>query len=311
MSSRRVLIVLPEQVQLLDVAGPAQVFTNATGIGADYRVVYLAERPTTVSRQGLGLVAGTHWDPWETPDPDDLLLVPGWDTRAAPAAVTPGVLARIRAHWEAGGRIASVCAGALALAEAGVLEGRSATTHHDLVDRLAVHPGVHVLRDVLFTCEPRLHTSAGIAGGIDLALHLVAHDHGPALAARVARTLVVAAWRPGSASQRSVVLVHRDHMDDLVHRAQDVLDDPHRPPPSLERLGRDLGVSGRTLARHFVAATGMTPQVYATAVRRERATQLHAQGATREEAARAVGYADARSLRSRDTAVEPGQTGRG
>lgn len=117
------------------------------------------------------------------------------------------------------------------------------------------------------------------------------------MAARVARTLVVPAWRPDSASQASVMLTHRNHMSDLVHRAQDVLDDPQRPALRLDRLAGELGVSGRTLARHFVAATGMTPQAYSSGVRRERAAQLHAQGWTWQAAARAVGFADARSLR--------------
>lgn len=156
-----------------------------------------------------------------------------------------------------------------------------------------------VATDVLFTCEGRLHTSAGIASGIDLSLHLVAHEHGPAVAARVARTLVVPAWRPGAAPQASVMLVHRDHLSDLVHRAQDLLDDPTVPPPTLDELGRRLGVSGRTLARRFTAATGLTPHAYSAAVRRERAGLLRDQGWTGQAAANAVGYADARSLRAR------------
>ena len=152
---------------------------------------------------------------------------------------------------------------------------------------------------MLFTCGPRLHTSAGIASGIDLCLHLVAHDHGPAVAARIARTLVVPAWRPGNTSQDLVTLTHRNHMDHLTHQAQDILDDTSHKPPALAELGRRLGVSGRTLARHFVDAAGMTPQAYASAVRLEHATRLHEQGWSWESAAHAVGYADARSLRER------------
>ena len=294
--TRHVLIVLPEHVHLMDVAGPAQVLVTAADMGAGYTVGYVSEHPITGSYQGVALAAAVHWPDLE---PDDLVLVPGWKSPASSPGLSRALLKRIRRHWDDGGRVASVCAGALALAEAGVLTGRTATTHHDLVPALKRYRGVQVLRDVLFTCEGRLHTSAGIASGIDLALHLVAHDHGPALAARVARTLVVPAWRPGSASQRPVMLVHRNHMDDLAHRAQDILDNPDEGPLTLELLGRRLGVSGRTLARHFVSATGLTPQAYSRAVRRERAQQLHERGATWEEAARAVGYADSRSLRPR------------
>ena len=129
--------------------------------------------------------------------------------------------------------------------------------------------------------------------------HIVAHDYGPALAAGVARRLVVPVSRPGSASQRSVVLAHRSHMDELVHCAQDIRDDPDRLPWTLDALARDLGASRRTLPRRFAAAAGLSPQAYARAVRRERAERLHSQEASWEEAARAVGYADARSPRAR------------
>ncbi|AKT52722.1 hypothetical protein ADJ73_09615 [Arsenicicoccus sp. oral taxon 190] len=288
----------------MDVAGPAQVFTNAAEItDSSYDISYVAAAPLTTAHQGLGLVAPTRWPELQ---PGDLVLVPGWKTENSENSVEHPVggldgalLERIRAHWERGGQIASICAGALALAEAGILREQAATTHHDLVSTLAQCPGVTVAQDVLFTCAERLHTSAGIASGIDLCLHLVAHDHGPALAARVARTLVVPAWRSGNATQASVLLVHRDHMDDLVHRAQDILDDPTGRPLSLAQLAGRLEVSGRTLTRHFTRATGLTPQAYATAVRREHAALLHGQGWTWDAAARAVGYADARSLRSR------------
>lgn len=105
------------------------------------------------------------------------------------------------------------------------------------------------------------------------------------------------------------MLTHRDHSSDLTHRAQDLIDDPAEPPLALDALGRRLGVSGRTVTRHFVAATGLTPQAYCVAVRHERAQQLQAQGWTRQAAATAVGYEDPRSLRARTSPASP-RTGR-
>lgn len=297
-ATQRVLIVLSDDVHLMDVAGPAQVFTNANDVGGRYVVTYVGVRSGVRSHQGLSLQVS---DEWPDLKPEDLLVVPGWRTQASRMPFDARTLSRIRAHWDTGGRVASVCAGALALAEAGTLSGQVATTHHELIDRLRRYPSINVQTDVLFTCGDRVHTSAGIASGIDLALHLVAQEHGPAVAARVARTMVVPAWRQGSATQQSVMLVHRDHLDDLAHRAQDVLDDLDAGLPTLQELGRGLGVSGRTLARRFHNATGMTPLAYATAVRRERAEQLHGLGWSWQSAARAVGYADARSLRPRGT----------
>ncbi|MDO4259532.1 MAG: helix-turn-helix domain-containing protein [Actinomycetaceae bacterium] len=318
---RHIVIVLPAQAHILDIAGPAQVFSSANDVVNDsggslpYRLHYYADTELSPTYQGI-TVQGSHL--WPTLRPQDLVIVPGWKVAqdvALRRQVRPGTpppdripteggfsaqqLAHIRKHWESGGHVASICAGSLALAEIGILRGQTVTTHHGLLPYLAAYPKVSVAADVLFTCAPRLHTSAGIASGIDLSLHLVAHDLGPAVAAKVARTLVVPAWRPGNATQHSVMLMHRDHMDDLAHRAQDILDDVEHDPGTLGQIAQRLGVSSRTLSRHFVAATGMTPNAYLSAIRAERATQLHDAGWSWDEAARAVGYANARSLRSR------------
>ncbi|MGL4174599.1 MAG: GlxA family transcriptional regulator [Dermatophilaceae bacterium] len=293
---RHVVLVIPDRAHLMDVAGPAQVFTSAAEAGGAYTLTYVGADVLTRTHQGPAVETTSQWPPLT---PSDLVLVAGWKTTPDARPLPPELLDRIVGHWQSGGAVASVCAGALVLARVGILTGQHATTHHDLVDDLARHPGVTVVRDRLYTCSGRLHTSAGVASGIDLALHLVAHDHGPALAARVARTLVVPAWRPGAATQASVMLVSRDHLSDLTHRAQDLLDDPDRAPTSLAALAGQLGVSGRTLSRHFVAAIGLTPHAYATAVRRDHAAQLRSQGWTQHAAAVAVGYADPRSLRTR------------
>lgn len=149
----------------------------------------------------------------------------------------------------AGGRVASVCTGAFALAEARLLDGRRVTTHHDVQDELARRfPAVKVVPDVLYVVDERVATSAGVASGIDLALHVIAVDHGPALAARVARSMVVPARRNGASPQESAMLRHRDHLSDVVHRAQDVLDRRFAEPLPLRELAQDAGVSERTLS---------------------------------------------------------------
>lgn len=292
---RRVLIVLPRWAHMLDVAGPAQAFTNASELGGAYELTYVADELSVPTHQGLHLSASSVWPALGV---NDLVVVPGWKIERTRAPLSPSLMSRVREHWDRGGHVASICGGALLLAEAGILAGCQATTHHDLTGELAQYARVRVEQDLLYTCTGRLHTSAGIASGIDLSLHLISHDYGPALAARVARTLVVPVSRAGSQSQHSVLLEHRDHLDDVVHRAQDLLDDAGAPPLTLAALGTRLGVSGRTLARRFQVATGLTPHAYATAVRRDRAAALVIAGWTREAAAHAVGYADARSLRS-------------
>src|SRR5215470_18487518 len=123
-----------------------------------------------------------------------------------------------------GGTVASVCAGADALGRAGLLDGRRCTTHHDVQDELARrYPRATVIRDVLYVIDGRVATSAGIASGIDLALHLIAVRHGPGTAARVAREMVVYTRRNGDERQAGA-LRHRSHLSDVVHRVQDLID---------------------------------------------------------------------------------------
>ncbi|WP_309240220.1 helix-turn-helix domain-containing protein [Actinomadura sp. J1-007] len=218
----------------------------------------------------------------------------------APArpVVAPATARRIAAHHAAGGLVASVCAGAFALGQAGLLDGRRCTTHHELQDDLARHHrSATVVRDVLYVTDDRVVTSAGIASGIDLALHLVAARHGPATAARTARAMVVYARRNGDAPQAGAMLRHRAHLSDAVHRAQDLIDARYTSPLRLTDLAAAAGVSERTLTRRFTAATGLTPLRYQQELRLEHAERLIGQGTTVEAAAHAVGFTDARMLR--------------
>ncbi len=290
------VFLLVPQVHLLDLAGPAQVFATAAELGLGYQVGYVAEQEEVPTAQGLPVRARVDW-PALTPH--DLLVVPGW--RAGSHWATPATgatLARLAEHHAAGGTVASVCAGADALGRAGLLDGRRCTTHHDLQDELARrYPRAAVVRDVLYVVDERVVTSAGIASGIDLALHLVAARHGPGAAARVARQMVVYARRNGDEQQASAMLRHRSHLSDVVHRAQDTIDARFAQPLPLAALASSCGVSERTLTRLFTAATGRTPLRYQQLLRVERAEYLIGQGATVEAAARAVGFADPRMLR--------------
>ncbi|BCJ41982.1 transcriptional regulator [Actinoplanes ianthinogenes] len=284
-----VVFVLTPQIHLLDLAGPAQVFSTAPG----YTLRYVAESATVATWQGVTLQADLDW-PALTPD--DLVIVPGW--RDGYGFFRPETLDRLRGHHAAGGTVASVCAGADALGRAGLLDGRRCTTHHDLQDDLArAYPRSILVRDVLYVADDRVVTSAGIASGIDLALHLVAQRHGPAVAAGVAREMVVYARRNGHEQQASAMLRHRGHLSDVVHRVQDRIDAAFAEPLRLTELATGAGVSERTLTRLFTAATGRTPLRYQQLLRLERAEYLIGHGATIEAAARAVGFGDARMLR--------------
>src|SRR6266545_1508165 len=288
----QVALVLVPGVLLLDLAGPAQAFATAADHGHDYRLSYLAEEPEVLTAQGLPVRAETDWPELGT---GDLLLVPGWRTRSGPGdRLSPDSLRRLREHHAAGGTVASVCAGAEALGRAGLLEGRRCTTHHDLQDELARrYPKATVVRDVVYVVDDRVVTSAGIASGIDLALHLNATQHGPGAAGRVARDMIVYARRNGNEPQTSALLRHRAHLNDAVHRIQDLIESHFTDRLTLSDLAAVSGVSERTVTRLFGRATGLTPLRYQHVLRVERAEHLIGHGATVETAARAVGFEDA------------------
>jgi transcriptional regulator GlxA family with amidase domain len=292
-----VVFLLVPGVHLLDLAGPAQVFSTVGGLGHDYSLQYVAERSEIVTAQGLPVRASESWPALTAAD---LVLVPGWRS-PAPAGtgrLTPETLDRLHAHHAAGGMVASVCAGADALGRAGLLAGRRCTTHHGLQDELAArYPEATVVRDVLYVVDDRVATSAGIASGIDLALHLIATRHGPVDAARVAREMVVYARRNGDDAQASAMLRHRSHVDETVHRVQDLIDARFTRRLPLARLAVSAGCSERTMTRQFTRATGLTPLRYQQLLRLERAEHLIGHGATVESAAHAVGFEDARMLR--------------
>jgi transcriptional regulator GlxA family with amidase domain len=297
MRPTRVVFVLVPKVHLLDLAGPAQVFTTANDLGYSYQVSYVAEADEIMTAQGVPLRAELDWP---EVGPDDLIVVPGWRSpRLSPIPpIGPATRQRLRDHHTAGGTVASVCSGADALGASGLLDGRRFTTHHDLTDELAArYPRATIVRDVLYVEDDRVITSAGIASGIDLTLHLVAVAHGAEAAARVAREMVVYARRNGDELQESAMLRHRGHLSDLAHRVQDVIDARYADRLPLSDLAGQVGVSERTLTRIFTTATGLTPLRYQQLLRLERAEHLIGHGTTIETAARTVGFEDARMLR--------------
>lgn len=288
-----VLFLLIPQVHLLDVAGPAQVFSIADDLGYAYTITYVAEARQVATGQGLTLSVGTEWPRLA---PDDLIIVPGWRGPTRP----PGkeTLRRLREHHAAGGTVAGVCAGTDALGRAGLLDGRRCTVHHCVQDEFErLYPRAEVVKDMLYVEDDRIITSAGGASGIDVALHLLSRWHGPYTAGQVARAMLVHAHRDGATPQVSPMLRRRSHVDETVHRIQDLIETRFTERLPLSLLAKAADCSERTVTRLFRRATGITPLAYQTALRLERAELLLRQGATTAIAAREAGFRDARMLR--------------
>lgn len=293
----QVVFLLVPQLHLLDLAGPAQAFFTAADLGYGYELRYVAEQSEVPTAQGIPVLASRQWPELAA---GDLIVVPGWRGASLRCAgqLSAASTGRLSDHYASGGTVASVCAGADALGRAGLLDGRRCTTHHDVQDELARrYPKATVVRDVLYVVDGRVVTSAGIASGIDLALHLIAARHGPGAAARIAREMVVYARRNGDEPQASAMLRHRSHLSDVVHRVQDLIDARFTERLPLADLAAASGVSQRTLTRIFGQATGMTPMRYQQLLRTEHAEHMIGHGATVQAAARAAGFEDARMLR--------------
>ncbi|MFD0146964.1 MULTISPECIES: GlxA family transcriptional regulator [unclassified Streptomyces] len=189
----------------------------------------------------------------------DLVLVPGIEN---PDAETPApVLEALRRAHTAKTPVASLCAGAFVLAQAGLLDGRRAVTHWHLAPTLATrYPRITVEPDALFVEDSGIWTSAGTAAGIDLCLHLVRTAHGAEAAATIARSMVTAPFRTGTQAQfieRPTPRADRDADALAAVRSYALahLDEPH----TVAGLAARAGMSPRTFARHFHATTGTTP----------------------------------------------------
>jgi transcriptional regulator GlxA family with amidase domain len=213
--------------------------------------------------------------PWRLADARDAdtLIVPGmWEPASPP---TRAVVELVRDVYERGGRVASVCTGAFVLAAAGLLDGRRATTHWDDAAELArFYPDVHVDPDVLyFDNEGRVLTSAGVAAGLDMCLHMVAADFGAAVAAGTARRVVVPVIRDGGQAQ---FIVH-ELPDDAAPVLQPTLtwmSEHLNEQLTLEDIARRAAMSIRTLNRRFREHVGTTPLQWLLTLRIERAKEL-------------------------------------
>ena len=306
---RRVVVVAFDGARCLDIVGPLEVLAVTNEQGPHYSAEIATPRgadvrTTTGSRLGadcaLDKVAG----------PIDTLLVPGspdWTLLHDPA-----VVAGVRTLAPNARRVAAVCTGTFALAEAGLLDGRRAATHWRHAESLRrEHPEVQVDPDALFVRDEPFYTSGGIASGIDLTLALVEEDLGADAARASARILVVFMQRPGGQSQFSA----RDVGTSVLNRSlravlDDVVVDPagvHTLPAMAERAG----FSERHLSRLFKQHLGVGPAEYVEHVRVEAArARLEKTDDAVDDVAHGAGFGSAETMRRaflRALNVSPGE----
>jgi len=281
--------------QLLDAAGPISTFDIGSRYGQGaYRLHVLAAQAGRVES-----TAGASLDAIALRDapPLDTLIVAGGDGTRVAEIVAP-LLDYVRETAASARRVASVCTGAFILAEAGLLEGKRATTHWSRTQTFAQrYPGVRLEPDRIFIKEGPVWTSAGITAGIDLSLALIAEDLGEEVARRTAQQLVVYHRRPGGQSQFSALL----EMDQPQGRFGGLLGwmrERLGEPLSVERLADRAAMSPRNFARAFVAETGVTPARAVERLRVEAARERVEAGAeTIDEIAITSGFGEPERMR--------------
>ena len=295
MDRHRVGVLVFEGVTLLDVSGPAEVLGKARDMGAPYELVLLSPAGGDVCTSVGIRLSGTL--PAASAGPLDTVVVAGGD-RLPGAVIEDELLAAAGVLVAAAPRVTSVCTGAFVLAALGVLDGRRASTHWRHAARMArQYPRITVEPDAIFTRDGHVVTSAGVSAGIDLALALVEHDHGAAVARGVARELVVFLQRPGGQSQFSVATRAPVPTSAVVRVLQErVVADPaldHSPAA----LATAAAVSARHLSRLFQHELGTTPARWVESVRVEAAQRLLLAGHSVTSAATLSGMGSDETLR--------------
>jgi transcriptional regulator GlxA family with amidase domain len=289
----RVAILALDAVVSLDMAIPAHVFGSYPEL--PYRTTLCAGAPGPVrTTAGFEVVAEAGL---RAAARADTVVVPGFEPHLAP--LPDDVLRTLRSAADRGARVVSICTGAFALAAAGLLNGRRAATHWRYAEDLAArYPAIVVDPDVLYVDEGRVLTSAGVAAGMDLCLHILRTDHGEELANKVARRVVVPPHRDGGQAQyveRPVAPVQSGSLEATRAWALERLDEDL----TIGELARHACVSERTFARRFVAETGSTPLQWLLHQRVLLARELlETTSASVDEIARRCGFGSPANLRA-------------
>jgi transcriptional regulator GlxA family with amidase domain len=275
-SSRRIIVVVVPPVDELDLVGPLQVFNSVNRLAGRpiyaIEVVTSSERLTLAGEGGvLTFIARHHFTKVDGAS-DSVLLVCGLASRSVRDARLSGWLTKMSGEVR---RLGAVCVGSFLLAEAGLLNGRRATTHWRFGRELAAHyPHVRVEHDPLWVKDGNIYTSAGISAGIDLALAWVEEDCGAALAHEAARELVLFLRRPGGQPQVSVSLASQASEMSSIRELQIWIAEHLSARLSVEDLADRMAMSVRNFERVFTREVGTTPSQYVLQTRVEAARRL-------------------------------------
>jgi transcriptional regulator GlxA family with amidase domain len=293
---RKIAILVFDGVELLDIAGPHDVFATAAALAGArpplYDIMTVAPRPGMV-RSSSGFVFEPRSDLKAMGNVDTFLIAGGGGIQAL--CDDPKTVAWLRRQAPKFRRLGSICTGAFLLAAAGLLDGRRAVTHWNWCDRLSArHPEASVERDPIFINDRGVWTSAGVTAGIDMALAMIEEDHGAKLALRTAQELVVFRKRPGGQSQFGADLALDAAFDPPLASLRDWILANLDADLSVTALAARAGMSPRNFARVFQRNARATPAKFVELARLQAARQrLEDSGDGIERVAAACGFGSA------------------
>jgi transcriptional regulator GlxA family with amidase domain len=298
MAGHVVAVAVSDALPIFELAVPCEVFgVDRSDIAAPwYELRFYAVEPGPL-RTAAGFAVAAPYGPDDLAAADTV-LVPAL-ARANQLDPPAPLLEALRAAHASGRRVVSLCTGAYALAAAGLLDGRRATTHWmNAVDFAYRHPRVRFDSAALYVDEGDVLTSAGTAAAIDLCLHLVRRDHGAAVAAEVARRMVVPPHREGGQAQYVEHAVRRSQTPNGLAAVLDWARERLEQPLTVAQLAREANSSPRTFARHFRDTVGTSPLRWLLEQRVRLAQELlETTDEPVEWVARRAGFGDATNLR--------------
>ncbi|RYU93392.1 GlxA family transcriptional regulator [Emticicia agri] len=269
----RIIFYLSNDVHILDLAGPLQVFYESGEYGIPYEIRFVSDQNKKQFSAGLFSDKLTDFAAIEF-DKDDILMIPGFSIQSN-LEPNKSFDDWLRKAFENKITICSVCTGVFALARAGILNGLECTTHWKYIEALQrQYPKVKVMKNRLFVKNDTIYTSAGITTGIDLALFLIEERHGANFAYQLAKELVMYLRRDSADGQESIYVQYRQHINYQVHSVQEWLIHHLHQKTSIEALAEKVNMSPRNLTRLFKAKTGITIGEYVEKLRVEKALQL-------------------------------------
>ena len=297
---KKIVFLISPKTHFLDLAGPDQVFYEAIEFGVAFKLEYCTYTASSYTSSGLYF---NHLLPFEQVElhAGDYIIIPGMDAKLVieNKLVPPAVFAWLKEAYAMGVNICSVCTGSFLLAHCGLLNGKSCTTHWKYTQKMQnLFPRAKVKENVLFTEQDGIFTSAGVASGIDLALHILEKEAGHYLTHKVARELVVYIRRGGNEAQHSVFLSYRNHLHTGVHQVQDWLNENLHKRYSIDDLAEMAHMSTRNFTRIIKKETGITVSDYITLLRCEKIRELKKKpDLSRQQIAQHIGLQSDRQLR--------------